>query len=65
MLYCNVETKTGLVNGAISTVLSIMVNHMTVQFNHISEPVSTNPSVCCDYSQMPGFVVRLCHCRPL
>ena len=34
----NVDTKTGLVNGTIGTVLSITVNHVTVQFHHISEP---------------------------
>ena len=27
--------------------------------------VSTHPSICCDHSQMPGFVIRMCHCRPL
>ena len=32
------NTKTGLDNGAIGTVLSITVNHVTVQFDHISEP---------------------------
>ena len=34
----NIDTQTGLVNGAIGTVLSISVNHVTVQFDHISEP---------------------------
>ena len=38
MLRRNVNTKTGLVNGAIGTVLSITVRHVTVQFDHISEP---------------------------
>ena len=38
MLRCNVNTKTGLVNGAIGTVLSITVKHVIVQFDHISEP---------------------------
>ena len=38
MLRRNVNTKTGLVNGAIGTVLSITVKHVTVQFDHISEP---------------------------
>ena len=37
MLHRNVDTKTGLVNGAIGTVLSITVNHVTVHFDHISE----------------------------
>lgn len=40
MLRRNVDTKAGLVNGAIGTVLSIAVNHVTVQFDHISEPYS-------------------------
>ena len=38
MLCRNVDTKTGLVNGAIGTVLSITVNHVSVQFDHVSEP---------------------------
>ena len=38
MLRRNIETQTGLVNGAIGTVLSISVNRVTVQFDHISEP---------------------------
>ena len=38
MLRCNTDAKTGLVNGAIGTVLSITVSHVTVQFDHISEP---------------------------
>ena len=32
------DTETGLINGAIGTVLSISVNHVTVQFDHMSEP---------------------------
>ena len=31
-------TKAGLINGAIGTVLSITVNHVTVQFDHICDP---------------------------
>ena len=38
MLRRNIDTKTGLVNGAIGTVHSISVNRVTVQFDHISEP---------------------------
>ena len=38
MLRCNMDNKTKLVNSAIGTVLSITVNHVTVQFDHISEP---------------------------
>ncbi len=86
MLHRNIDTKTGLVNGAIGTVCAITVNLVTVQFDHISElyhmkgqeliygyekflhlqeAVSTNPSISCDHSLMPGFVTRLCHCRSL
>ena len=86
MLRRNIDTKTGLVNGAIGTVRSISANRVTVQFDHISEPydvemvksrfmvmknfyvyrkVSTNPSICCDHSQKPGFVTGLCHHRSL
>ena len=38
MLRRNIDTKTGLVNGAIGTVCSISANRVTVQFDHISEP---------------------------
>ena len=38
MLRRNLDTKAGLVNGAIGTVLSIASNHVTVQFNHVSTP---------------------------
>ena len=38
MLRRNIDKQTGLVNGAIGTVLSISVNCVTVQFDYISEP---------------------------
>ena len=38
MLRSNLDTKAGLVNGAIGTVLSIASNHVTVQFDHVSTP---------------------------
>ena len=38
MLCHNIDTETSLVNGAIGTVLSISVNCVMVQFDHISEP---------------------------
>ena len=37
MLHCNIDTETGVVNGAIGTILSISVNCVTAQFVHISE----------------------------
>ena len=84
MLCRNINTKHGLVNGALGTVLSIAPNHVTVQFDHVSEPfdvrmvksrfmvmksffayaVPTHSGICSENSQMPGFVVRLCYCRP-
>ena len=38
MLRHNIDTKAGLVNGALGTVLSIAVTHVTVQFDHIDQP---------------------------
>ena len=38
MLRRNIDTNAGLVNGAIGTVLSLRADHVTVQFDHISEP---------------------------
>ena len=38
MLRRNIDTKAGLVNGAICAVLSIAAHHVTVQFDHVSVP---------------------------
>ena len=38
MLRHNIDTKTGLVNGALGTVLSISKDLVTVQFDHVSKP---------------------------
>ena len=35
MLRRNIDTKAGLVNGAIGTVLAVTARHITVQFDHI------------------------------
>lgn len=37
-LHSNVDTKTGLVNGALGTMLSISSERFTVQFDHVSKP---------------------------
>ena len=38
MLRPNIDTKAGLVNGGLSTVLSITFEHVTVKFDHINQP---------------------------
>ena len=38
MLRRNIDTKAGLVNGAIGTVLAISARHVTVDFDHIPTP---------------------------
>ena len=38
MLRRNIDTKSGLVNGALGTVLLISLEHVTVQLDHMSEP---------------------------
>ena len=38
MLCCNIDSKTGLVNDALGTVLSISSECVTVQFDHVSKP---------------------------
>ena len=38
MLRRNIDTRAGLVNGALGTVVSITINHVTVRFDHVTEP---------------------------
>ena len=38
MLHCNVEVETGLVNGALGTVLAIATTHIKMKFDKISNP---------------------------
>ena len=38
MLCRNIYTNAGLVNGAIGTVVSVQLNHITVQFDHTNKP---------------------------
>ena len=38
MLRHSIDTKTGLVNGALGTVLSISSERVSVQFDHVSKP---------------------------
>ena len=38
MLRHNLDTKSGLVNGAMGTVMCITLQHVTVQFDHITQP---------------------------
>ena len=37
MLRCNIDTKAGLVNGTLGTVLSITAERVTVQFDHMTK----------------------------
>ena len=54
MLCRNIHKNAGLANGAISTVVSVRWNHVTVQFDHINKQkaVSTDLSICCDHPQV-------------
>ena len=38
MLHCNLDTKSGLVNGAMDTIMCITSQHVTVQYDHITKP---------------------------
>ena len=38
ILHRNINTKAGLVNEALGTVVDITANHMSVWFDHMTEP---------------------------
>jgi hypothetical protein len=38
MLRRNIDTKTGLVNDALGTILSIASKSVTIKFDHVSKP---------------------------
>ena len=56
MLRCNIDTKTGLVNGALGTVLSISSKRVTVQFDHVSKPYNVD-KVQTKFMVMKNFYV--------
>ena len=56
MLRRNIDTKTGLVNGALGTVLSISSERVTVQFDHMSEPYDVD-KVQTEFMVMKNFYV--------
>ncbi len=58
MLRRNIDTKTGLVNGAIGTVCAITVNRVTVQFDHISEPYHVEKVKKYIYSDENFYIYR-------
>ena len=54
------DTETGLINGAIGTVLSISVNHVTVQFDHMSEPYDVEMVRSCSlFPALPAGPLQL------
>jgi len=57
MLRRNIDTEASLVNGAIGTVLSISVNRVTVEFDHISEPYDVE-MVRSRFMVMKNYVYR-------
>ena len=56
MLHRNIDTKTGLVNGALGTVLSISSERVTVLFNHVSKPYDVD-KVLTKFMVMKNFYV--------
>ena len=52
MLRRNLVIKSGLVNGAMSTVMCITLPHVTVQFDHINQPYNIEmvKRMCYNYS---------------
>ena len=70
MLRLNMDTKIGLVNGALGSIKAITSNYITVKFDHIDKPynvemvksrylqktVSTYSGLCYYCTQMPGLI---------
>ena len=58
MLRRNIDTKFGLVNGAIGTVLAISSSRVKVKFNHLDQPYDVE-RVRCKFMMMKKFFIYM------
>ena len=58
MLRRNIDTKKGLVNGALGTIKAISNSKIKIKFDHVIDPCDIE-KVKCSIGQYTGYIVTL------